>query len=554
MAEYIENVTLGTSKLDWAFPFQRTGAFPLDRSSVFSSYEDAVLYATGGADVRGLSGSSYAGQPISVYNAETDTITLYIIEADRTLKEVGSTPLGDNASIEIVNGAIQLKNFGTGYYKYTPSSTDEGGNTIPSSYTYVEGFKEGLEARVVAKEIDGATVYEINWFEPNSESVDGLADEINILKGQVEKKADKTSVYTKTEVDNLIASSEHLKRKKVNSLLDIDVTADDAEQYIYMVLVDTNVDGHDMYDEYMVMDGNLEKVGSWEINLDDYVTKTALNTTLEDYSTTEEVNTALDKKVDKKDGHSLVADNEIDKLKTVKENAEPNFIKTVSNDFSVSEAGHLTLNTLSIEKVADLQTELDSKVNKQTSLFEGVETDWILLSPENQKKLASLVIGEGGNVEVSGKVNADNVEGLASWITTNRNVVDGLYPLIDQEKLAGIEEGAEVNYVKSVKENQLSVDENGQLSITSISVGIIEDLDTIKAPFTAVSNDFAITEVEGEKTLTLTKQYLETSIYYAEVGDLEQLQRLVDKEDGSKSTIVDEINYINERLQWQELN
>ena len=33
------------SKLDWAMPFQRTGKFPLDRSSIFSSYADALKYA-----------------------------------------------------------------------------------------------------------------------------------------------------------------------------------------------------------------------------------------------------------------------------------------------------------------------------------------------------------------------------------------------------------------------------------------------------------------------------------------------------------------------------
>ena len=97
MAEdYILNVVDKTSKLDWAFPFQRTGAFPLDRSSLFSSYADAVLYASGGEDERGLSGSSYVGQPISVYDAETTSITLYVIQTDRSLKEVGSVPIGDN--------------------------------------------------------------------------------------------------------------------------------------------------------------------------------------------------------------------------------------------------------------------------------------------------------------------------------------------------------------------------------------------------------------------------------------------------------------------------
>jgi hypothetical protein len=39
-----------------------------------------------------------------------------------------------------------------------------------------------------------------------------------------------------------------------------------------------------------------------------------------------------------------------------------------------------------------------------------------------------LVITDEG-VQISGKVNADNVEGLGSWITTNRNAIEGLYPV-----------------------------------------------------------------------------------------------------------------------------
>jgi hypothetical protein len=61
MSDYILDVKSQTSKVDWAFPFQRTGPFPLDRSSVFSSLEDAQKYASGAADDRQLSGSSYIG-------------------------------------------------------------------------------------------------------------------------------------------------------------------------------------------------------------------------------------------------------------------------------------------------------------------------------------------------------------------------------------------------------------------------------------------------------------------------------------------------------------
>ena len=544
MADYINNVTNQTAKLDWAFPFQRTGAFPLDRSSVFSSYEDALLYATGGKDSRGLSGSSYVGQPISVYDSESSSIILYIIDADRSLKEVGAAPLVDNLSIEIIQDKIQLKNFGVGYYAFVPAGQDDEGNLIPSSYTYVEGFKEGLELHIVENEGQ----YEIAWYEPNLEALENINNQLKTLAEEVDKKANVTDVYTKIEVNELIADAGHIKRKKVNSLEEIDLTAPDAEQYIYLVLVDTTIDGNDIYDEYMVLDGKLEKLGSWEVNLDGYVTEDKLTNTLKNYASVETVTELQDNKVDKQNGYALVETAEIEKLKTVKTNAEPNYIKSVTSDFSVSEAGQLNLNNIPVSKVTDLETLLAGKVNKQSSLYEGKETEWILLSPENQAKLASLAIGDNGDLEVSGKVNADNVEGLGSWITTNRDSIDGLYPVDDQNKLSGIEVGAQKNYINSVDESQLAVDQAGKLSILKVPVGNIDGLNELLPSFTAVSDDFTIFDNNGVKTLNLTKSYVETSVYAAEVGDINSLIHSTEN-----STIIDEINYINTRLQWSDL-
>ena len=93
MANYIENFN---SKLDWTMPFQRTSKFPLDRSCMFSSYDDAVLYASGGADTRGLGGTSYVGQLIVVF--ENDVVTVYKINADRTIEALTSES-GVNADI-----------------------------------------------------------------------------------------------------------------------------------------------------------------------------------------------------------------------------------------------------------------------------------------------------------------------------------------------------------------------------------------------------------------------------------------------------------------------
>ena len=63
---YIDNFT--GKVWDWTKPFQRTGKFPLDRSSMFASYDDALLYAKGdGSDSRGLGATSYIGQTITVW-------------------------------------------------------------------------------------------------------------------------------------------------------------------------------------------------------------------------------------------------------------------------------------------------------------------------------------------------------------------------------------------------------------------------------------------------------------------------------------------------------
>ena len=63
-------------------------------------------------------------------------------------------------------------------------------------------------------------------------------------------------------------------------------------------------------------------------------------------------------------GKSLVEDTEIAKLKTVFEYAEPNYIKSVSDNFTVSTEGQLNIKTISISHVADLRSALDEKADR----------------------------------------------------------------------------------------------------------------------------------------------------------------------------------------------
>ena len=59
----------------------------------------------------------------------------------------------------------------------------------------------------------------------------------------------------------------------VDSTADINVAADGAEKKIYMV---KNTDGEagNLYSEYMVIDGKLEKVGDWKVDLSSYAKTT----------------------------------------------------------------------------------------------------------------------------------------------------------------------------------------------------------------------------------------------------------------------------------------
>lgn len=106
---YVESFS---GRVDFPKPFQRTGKFPLDRTDLFGSYEDAVKYAAGNRedpDSRGLCGVSYIGQTITVY--ENGEVADYKILADRTLRKIGESTVGtvrDLLPIGDLSKAVEL--------------------------------------------------------------------------------------------------------------------------------------------------------------------------------------------------------------------------------------------------------------------------------------------------------------------------------------------------------------------------------------------------------------------------------------------------------------
>lgn len=296
------------------------------------------------------------------------------LRGDGVWASPGASGSTDDKSIATVDNVLTLKDFGVKYYKYVEATgSEETGDFVPAHYEAqivddTHPWLEGLEPKVVND--NGNLV--LGWFEPNTITVDGLSDAVNNLSNQVNKntqsisnitkqladKANSSDVYTKTETNNLIAekvaSASHLKREVFNTILEvtafIESHVETADQYVYMVLNPDNSNENDRYDEYLYVNNSLEKVGSWEVDLSQYVKK--------------------------EEGKSLVSDTEIAKLATVEEGAQKNYIASVSSEFEVDQNKQLKL--VSVPSTLNLNTNnsfktLDTRVGNIENILNDNE-------------------------------------------------------------------------------------------------------------------------------------------------------------------------------------
>lgn len=307
--------------------------------------------------------------------------------------ETGSYYFGDEKTIESNGVTFSLKDFEKKYYAYIPASgSEEEGNFIAAHYEACEvdethPWKENLEPKVVKEN----GVFVLGWFEPNPTLLDGVIDELSSLQNQINStnkaienlqtadgalnaelanKANKSSVYTKEEtedkINELISNAQHLIRKVFDTIEEAEafvLTIDNPADYVYMVK-NTSTTASDKYTEYLYIDETLEPVGSWDVDLDDYVTE-------------DELAIAMSGKVNVEEGKSLISTADIEKLSTIEEGAEKNFITEVNNaEFNVNE-GTLELKAIAVNKVTNLENLLNEKasVASVTSLEGTVSTN-----------------------------------------------------------------------------------------------------------------------------------------------------------------------------------
>ena len=147
------------------------------------------------------------------------------------------------------------------------------------------------------------------------------------------------NVYTKSEIQQYISGLSHLKYEVVTSLQDIDVTDDDATTTVYLV-PKTESGSSDGYDEYFVVNGSLEKIGSWGADLTDYV-QTTDNRLLTQAQKDKLDTITLDGQGGSSFSGTITASQVTDLNQAIASNQ---LIKSVeSGTFNVDSNGHLTL-------------------------------------------------------------------------------------------------------------------------------------------------------------------------------------------------------------------
>lgn len=268
--------------------------------------------------------------------------------------------------------------------------------------------------------------------------------------------------------------------------------------------------------------------------LEGYATTGALADEVAKLATKDELaltNAALNGKVEIETGKSLVADTEIAKLLTVAEGAEVNYVKSVDEEQLKVEDGKLSIVEIDQALVAGLKNAAGEDATLAAVLAEKAKASDVLsinaalegkvdvptngdrfITTEEANKLEALVVGEGGKIEISGKVNASNVQELYNAVV---NIVtgkgEGTYDGVAKE-LLGVEKGAQVNKIESILFNGVEASiTNKQVNIpqaTLVTLGLVkssEDKNKVQvlADGTMEVNTITVDKIDNEQAIIL---------------------------------------------------
>ena len=425
---------------------------PLDISTVFNSQVDLTYYLTGGTgDKAGVSeywaslpatypyagqivalatdagvsvlvikesASGFVTEPISAETAVDGKVIAY--NADKELTLVGFADAATGARLQKSATGVEWVVPGSDG-TMTDAEVQQAINDLTQNVTNLGTNLDAVKG-IVGEKSTGEGVASTGLIG----SVEALKAQDGVLAGEIDAlETSLTDVYTKTETDSAIATAiaavDHLSREIVETLPE-----NANENVIYMVRREDGA-GQDVYNEYMYINGTWEIIGDTSVDLTGYAKK------------------------------------------------EDILVKSVSPDFTVTEAGQLTLkadaapeingsniSNIAISNVTGLQAALNSKVAAEEG--KSLISETLITKVENLAEIKN-VSGEftltNGELSVNA-IAADKITGLPAALTEIENL-----------------KGAQSSYVKSVAINgtalTLSAEQGINIPVATDSVlGVVK--------------------------------------------------------------------------------
>ena len=425
---------------------------PLDISTVFNSQVDLTYYLTGGTgDKTGVSEYwaslpatyPYAGQIVALATDAGVSVLVIKESASGFVTEPISAETAVDGKVIAYNADKELTLVG-----FADAAT---GARLQKSATGVEWVVPGSDGTMTDAEVQQAIndlTQDVTNLGTNLEAVKGIVGEKSaeegvastgligsvealkaqdgVLAGEIDAlETSLSNVYTKKDTDNAIAAAiaavDHLSREIVGTLPE-----NANENVIYMVRRESGT-GQDVYNEYMYINEAWEIIGDTSVDLTGYAKK------------------------------------------------EDILVKSVSLDFTVTEAGQLTLkadaapeingsniSNIAISNVTGLQTALDSKVAAEEG--KSLISETLITKVENLAEIKS----------VSTEFTLTNGELSVNAIAADK-ITDLPAALTDIATL----KGAQSSYVKSVSVNgtalELSAEQGVNIPVATDSVlGVVK--------------------------------------------------------------------------------
>lgn len=488
---------------------------PLVKSEVW--YDKAALEAFA------LTDAAYVGQRVVYVDVNENKVYSYNIQIDGSLKESGSSVIGDEKTITVAeDGTISLfgiaglefertTDSGTVKVNYQPLLVDGKLTWVEPSATTVEGLQTLIEA--LRTDVDaledkigevavGKTVVEMIEDAQTTATYDdtALSGRVKAIEDDYLKTADKTALEAAISAAKTEAVEEAVSTvlgegtsEDFDTLKEVaDWILSDTTGAAALVTRVTAIENDYLKDaDKTELQGAIDELEAFVGALPEDATSTTVVAYIQevvdglkigDYAKAADL-TALTERVTAIEAAITDLTDRIAALEEV--GAEKNVINSADeNEFTVDTNRKLSVKEIAMEKVTGLPDALAQKVTAQDG--------YRLISDKEAEKLEKLVLGEDGSVEVSGTIAAGNVEGLDEWISARASTLKGLSENNLTDSLKAQIEKSQSNVIEIVKVGGTAIEVNAEDKSVTIPLATAEAHGVVKG--SSAENGIAVAD------------------------------------------------------------